>query len=439
MLTTAKQTTHIKNECGGDRVLSETVGSPCNPGMYSGCETGVLACRGLDALICLPRCENSKTKNDIDEVKKITCGHDDEQINKNKQDLIDSMKEVKFYKSEHEKLLSEKNSQQSVFCNFMDCGRYGVCNEQLKKCVCDKGYSGTSCDKHNPCEVDDDLCGSHGICVSYSSGSYQCECDEGYTGKTCETDLSCQPGGVMISGKCSCDIGYTGNKCDHCEKDSLCVPTNVTNDPFILIHAPKDIRKEMLENDPPPGYDYGPIEPNTLHKGKLYNCQCKAVKTIQGENIKLKEGYIYFDDYYYQPRQPYNARPSNYLHDYYRNYRFGGPYTYYYGGGGLVLFLFVTIFFMIMIFWWPCMESSNTSSSNQTHNTTVNQHHVNVSSRYPNHRPLNLGPNNNMSRQRQIFSQTHYNNNPMNHQLTDVFTHNNQTRLQHQRNFIQAN
>eukprot|EP01052_Picozoa_sp_SAG31_P007415 SAG31_NODE_354_length_17223_cov_18.708771_1_plen_576_part_00 len=89
-----------------------------------------------------------------------------------------------------------------------DCGEHGECDVGSGGCRCEGGYSGESCEAHDPCFGVD--CGQHGQCVGGV-----CACDPGYSGERCETDWMC------------CDRQYTRQVGACCDED--CNPCNMCN------------------------------------------------------------------------------------------------------------------------------------------------------------------------------------------------------------------
>ncbi len=138
----------------------------------------------------------------------------------------------------------------------LNCGDFGTCsdNSGAAACVCDEGYTGSSCnscsigyqdfDNNGTCELTCAgaglSCGVFGQCDD-TGGTAACVCDTGYDGETCNVCASgyqdndnsgtCEPdcatsglncgsngacadtSGVAI---CACDTGYTGAACDVC-------------------------------------------------------------------------------------------------------------------------------------------------------------------------------------------------------------------------------
>jgi len=58
-----------------------------------------------------------------------------------------------------------------------------------KACICDEGWSGTVCEKKNPCLEQGKSCNGHGSCVSDGNDAI-CECDDGYSGENCLTSCN---------------------------------------------------------------------------------------------------------------------------------------------------------------------------------------------------------------------------------------------------------
>ncbi len=130
----------------------------------------------------------------------------------------------------------------------VDCGSHGTWNKSLSKCVCDKGWSGTTCEKSitETCVYGNNSYGftSHGMCSCMSGfGGLNCDqgsreacnnhgewypcgssclCDLGYSGIYCQnemkTDNYCNngvwnPGDYGANGYCQCHNGYAGKDC----------------------------------------------------------------------------------------------------------------------------------------------------------------------------------------------------------------------------------
>lgn len=69
-------------------------------------------------------------------------------------------------------------------CPF-NCSGNGICNNETSTCLCDQGYTGTSCDV----ELCPNLCGesTRGIC---SMVSYVCQCNAGWFGYDCRLPVN---------------------------------------------------------------------------------------------------------------------------------------------------------------------------------------------------------------------------------------------------------
>ncbi|CAJ0586990.1 unnamed protein product, partial [Mesorhabditis spiculigera] len=138
----------------------------------------------------------------------------------------------------------------------------GVCNSEIRKneavCLCHVGYSGTLCEKFDPCA--EAPCPLHSHCValdpdknrreSMSLKLYRCVCNDGYQNASPDQRLDCQPGNntgrcvdksLCLHGnchdcgnkapegnidlcdehenlqryKCFCHVGFSGYRCDH--------------------------------------------------------------------------------------------------------------------------------------------------------------------------------------------------------------------------------
>lgn len=103
------------------------------------------------------------------------------------------------------------------------------------KCICAKGFSGTTCDDPH-CKTNVDCTPPHGLCKppncycypGYSGNnceiSKNCKTDNDCTGQKCDTsgicmnyciiNSDCKNNGTCIDGNCICDSGWTGNNCE---------------------------------------------------------------------------------------------------------------------------------------------------------------------------------------------------------------------------------
>uniref|UniRef100_A0A672MFB7 Delta-like protein n=1 Tax=Sinocyclocheilus grahami TaxID=75366 RepID=A0A672MFB7_SINGR len=117
-------------------------------------------------------------------------------------------------------------------------------------CACPEDYEGKTCEnrkdhcKTTPCQVIDsctiavasnssdggvrninsNVCGPHGRCISQPGGNFTCTCELGFTGTYCHENVNdcvsnpCRNGGTCIDGissfQCFCPDGWEGDLCD---------------------------------------------------------------------------------------------------------------------------------------------------------------------------------------------------------------------------------
>lgn len=121
-----------------------------------------------------------------------------------------------------------------------DCG-LEACDQgtrQGNKCICNPGYSGTSCTLSQSCPqtcsnrgichlgrcfcqagFEGDDCGQRTVCPAECSGQGECVqghclCRPGFTGEHCgKPECECGLHGVCLSGRCLCAPGWTGTVC----------------------------------------------------------------------------------------------------------------------------------------------------------------------------------------------------------------------------------
>jgi len=105
----------------------------------------------------------------------------------------------------------------SKYCQGVECGPHGTCNEVSKKCDCRDGYIGSMC-QTRPCLAPNsptcDPLHSNG-CVD-SSGSATCQpCRQGYSGQNCDTPPAdtCDDG-ILNQDEITIDCG--GSNCVPC-------------------------------------------------------------------------------------------------------------------------------------------------------------------------------------------------------------------------------
>lgn len=303
--TAAVAATHI-NQCGGGRELLQRVGVACDPGAHAPCTTGVLVCHGTESLVCVPECTTTPSE-DPPPLPPLPATVEPVTV------------EPAAVEPPHACV------DQLEFCKQTDCGVGGVCSDLHQRCVCLPGYAGGLCGRRNACEQLD--CGQHGVCVHDEMRGTVCRCDEGYSGESCAQRTVCGRGGrwdVRVE-QCACKPGYTGEYCAQCDADGLCVPTKRASDPFTLVHAPPPIRQQMLTEDPPPAYTYGPIEPDSTHDGVYYGCGCKARAPEHAADQPLQENFIDLDLYDYgagSATDVYHRYPHDFYAAYYDHYSY---------------------------------------------------------------------------------------------------------------------
>merc|ERR1719230_340699 len=128
-------------------------------------------------------------------------------------------------------------------CSFRPCSSTNTqtCKNEWNsfKCICKKGWTGTTC------EEDVDECSEAGFCKNggeckNTHGGFECKCTEGWTGDNCENDIDecledpCQNGGSCTNTDgdfiCDCAAGWTGNTCEEdineCEVSNPCTLQN---------------------------------------------------------------------------------------------------------------------------------------------------------------------------------------------------------------------
>lgn len=415
-----------RNTCGGENELYGIVGNKCNPETADGCTDGILICHGTDVLMCLPKCKHTINKMKKERKQSFQYKKDINQVNKRQnideliestnnndnQNLNDQTNDSEQYFNEYINNVNNNNNKcvkEPLFCENKFCGKNSVCSDQLKKCVCFPGYSGENCDNFDKCYNID--CGIHGIC-----NNGKCKCDEGFDGELCKMKTTCQPNGIWLDNKCSCIRGFSGEYCNQCSSDSICVPTKDKKHPYTLIYVTDDLKKEMLENDPPPGYEWLPIKPGSISSldDKYYDCACNYNNNNDNnvENFdNLRSNFVYFDDYYYQYHQ--YQQNSHYRDDFHDHYHggYGGCYSKSYGasilGFIIVLFILCSLFYCLFFSGSDsnCMtilsgENSYVSHKNESqsqlsikkqNNNSLNYNNINNINNNINHRQTSRG------------------------------------------------
>lgn len=273
------------NSCGGERPLRGTPGDFCVPSQL--CNKGILTCYGTNVLMCLPQCEDGdKSVYDGERVEEIEPEAVGVQTN-----------------DEQKNIAEHVCPKQQWYCDGVDCGEHGVCSDTYQKCVCFPTYYGTYCEEQNLCvEID---CGQHGMCTEG-----KCRCEDGFTGEFCEQRTHCSQGGIWLENRCICSRGYTGEHCDYCSQDGVCIPTKDAANPYTLVYVGEELRRGLLENSPPSGYELSPIKPNT----EEYGCDCKLIKGLYKNSVTASTLVEY------RPYEPYEDAHSDYIKDYTLHY-----------------------------------------------------------------------------------------------------------------------
>ncbi|CAD5113058.1 DgyrCDS2252 [Dimorphilus gyrociliatus] len=148
-------------------------------------------------------------------------------------------------------------------CISSPCGQFGKCyniTDTAYFCLCNEGYSGSPCKKHNNNNGNNNACKSNpcqngGICIDNGSpSSYRCNCLSGTSGINCEQTTcpkSCQNRGLCKSErrmnsntrrfetvyKCECLPEYLGENCEYsnpclqnpCENKGICSPLMIAS------------------------------------------------------------------------------------------------------------------------------------------------------------------------------------------------------------------
>jgi len=158
------------------------------------------------------------------------------------------------------------------------CSGNGICCRN--KCSCYPGYSGILCEEKENCYGID--C-NKGSCNSTTG---LCECPQSYKGERCE-EMDCGQNGLFdkaLNG-CVCIEGFGGSYCEQCSKKPMydplnktyvCCPTNIKENPFVLVAATDDLLYRYLGGLMA---NSECVFPNTtLNNGKMkLDCSCNIL------------------------------------------------------------------------------------------------------------------------------------------------------------------